>query len=130
MKKILIALVAMVALTFSANAANYSLDESAINEMFAEATVSTSVESQGILDGVDGQTRTLIAAVLEFTGLAGIGIHRLVLGTEPINCLWYFITFGGIFYIVPTIDFIVELIDLLTGSGTTYLNNPNFIMWL
>jgi len=130
MKKILIALVAMVALTFSANAANYSLDESAINEMFAEATVSTSVESQGILDGVDGQTRTLIAAVLEFTGLPGIGIHRLVLGTEPINCLWYFITFGGIFYIVPTIDFIVELIDLLTGSGTTYLNNPNFIMWL
>lgn len=130
MKKILIALVAMVALTFSANAANYSLDESAINEMFAEATVSTSVESQGILDGVDGQTRTLIAAVLEFTGLPGIGIHRLILGTEPINCLWYFITFGGIFYIVPTIDFIVELIDLLTGSGTTYLNNPNFIMWL
>lgn len=130
MKKILIALVAMVALTFSANAANYSLDESAINEMFAEATVSTSVESQGILDGVDGQTRTLIAAVLEFTGLPGIGIHRLVLGTEPINCLWYFITLGGIFYIVPTIDFIVELIDLLTGSGTTYLNNPNFIMWL
>lgn len=130
MKKILIALVAMVALTFSANAANYSLDESAINEMFAEATVSTSVESQGILDGVDGQTRTLIAAVLEFTGLPGIGIHRLVLGTEPINCLWYFITFGGIFYIVPTIDFIVELIDLLTGSGTTYLNNPKFIMWL
>lgn len=130
MKKIMIALVAMLALTFSANAANYSLDESAINEMFAEATVSTSVESQGILDGVDGQTRTLIAAVLEFTGLPGLGIHRLVLGTEPINVLWYFITFGGIFYIVPTIDFIVELIDLLTGSGTTYLNNPNFIMWL
>lgn len=130
MKKIMIALVAMLALTFSANAANYSLDESAINEMFAEATVSTSVESQGILDGVDGQTRTLIAALLEFTGLPGLGIHRLVLGTEPINVLWYFITFGGIFYIVPTIDFIVELIDLLTGSGTTYLNNPNFIMWL
>lgn len=130
MKKIMIALVAMLAMTISANAANYSLDESAINEMFAEATVSTSVESQGILDGVDGQTRTLIAACLEFTGLAGIGIHRLVLGTEPINCLWYFITFGGIFYIVPTVDFIVELIDLLTGSGTAYLNNPKFIMWL
>lgn len=130
MKKIMIALVAMLALTFSANAANYSLDESAINEMFAEATVSTSVESQGILDGVDGQTRTLIAALLEFTGLPGLGIHRLVLGTEPINVLWYFITFGGIFYIVPTVDFIVEVIDLLAGSGTAYLNNPKFIMWL
>ncbi len=130
MKKILIVLVAMVALAFSANAANYSLDESAINEMFAEATVSTSVESQGILDGVDGQTRTIIAAVIEFTGFAGIGIHRLVLGTKPINCLWYFLTFGGIFYIIPTVDFIVEIIDLLTGSGSTYINNPNFIMWL
>ncbi len=130
MKKIVIALVAMFALTFSANAANYSLDESAINEMFAEATVSTSMQSQGVLDGLDGQTRTLIAALLEFTSLPAIGIHRIVLGTEPINCLWYFLTLGGVFYIIPTIDFVVELIDLLTGSGTAYLNNPNFIMWL
>ena len=130
MKKIVIALVAMFALTFSANAANYSLDESAINEMFAEATVASSVESQGVLDGLDGQTRTIIAAVLEFTSLPAIGIHRIVLGTQPINCLWYFLTLGGVFYIIPTVDFVVELIDLLVGSGTTYLNNPNFIMWL
>ena len=62
-------------------------------------------------------------------GLGFFGIHRLILGTQPINCLWYILTVGGIFGIIPLIDWIMILIDLINGSAS-YLDNPAFIMWL
>ena len=130
MKKILVILVSLVAFSFAANAASYEVDNASIDALFNEAELVLPAEAPAALPAVDGQTKTIVSMALIFTGLNFFGIHRVILGTDIINVLWYTITFGGIFGIVPVVDFIVELLDVLDGSGTAYLNNPKFIMWL
>ena len=131
MKKFFAVIVALFAVVAVANAANYSVDEASVDALFTEAVMEAPAAPSAALPAVGGdpQVTNLIAFVLYFTGLDGIGIHRLILGTQPINCLWYFLTIGGIFYIIPTIDTIMILIDLINGSAS-YLDNPAFIMWL
>lgn len=48
--------------------------------------------------------RMLLAAILALF-LGGLGIHRVYLGSKPIIILWYILTFGGIFGLIPLIDF-------------------------
>ena len=52
---------------------------------------------------------TVLAAVLAFF-LGGLGIHRVYMGSKPILILGYFFTFGGIFGLIPLIDFIRILV--------------------
>lgn len=127
MKKILVVLVALVAFSFAANASSYSVNDASIDALFAEATMEAPAPA-GIVNA-DGQTKTLIAFVIDTIGLGAIGIHRLILGTKPVNVVWYILTFGGIFCLIPFIDWIMMLIDLLNGSAS-FINNPAFIMWL
>mgnify|MGYP006873075454 FL=1 len=134
MKKIIAIAAAMLAFAAVASANNYVANDAAIDAIVAEATVesaaSMAVAGPGQQLIADGSTCELVAFLLEFTGIgAGIGLHRLVLGTKPINMLWYFLTFGGIFGIVPIVDGVLLLIDLIQGQ-TSWLNNPAFIMWL
>ena len=131
MKKFFAAIVALLAVAAVANAAEYSVDEAAIDALFTEAVVEAPAEMMTpmVSLGGDAATTNLIALVVDYVGLGLIGIHRLILGTEPINCLWYFLTFGGIFGIIPLVDGIMLIIDLIQG-GATYLDNPAFIMWL
>ena len=131
MKKIFAVVVALVAFAAAASAANYTVDEASIDALFTEAAYEApapSAPAAGI-SGMDAQTKNIVALVVDMVGLGFIGIHRLILGTQPINCLWYFLTFGGIFGIIPLIDWIMILIDLINGSAS-YLDNPAFIMWL
>lgn len=130
MKKILVILVSLVAFSFAANAASYEVDNASIDALFNEAELVLPAEAPAVLDSLDGQTKTIVGMVLYFTGLDFFGIHRVILGTDIMNVLWYTITAGGVFGIVPTVDFIVLLLDVLNGSGTAYLNNPKFLMWL
>lgn len=62
----------------------------------------------------------VMALVLCFF-LGTLGIHRVVTGT-PISILWYLLTFGGIFGIVPLIDFIMMLVD---GNTSRFEGNPS-----
>ena len=62
----------------------------------------------------------LIAAVLCFF-LGGLGLHRVYLQSNPIIILWYLITLGGIFGLIPLIDFI----RLLMGQVDHYKGNDN-----
>ncbi|MBX3103081.1 MAG: TM2 domain-containing protein [Bacteroidetes bacterium] len=48
--------------------------------------------------------KQILAIILCFF-LGGLAIHRVVMGGTPWLILFYFITFGGIFGIVPLIDF-------------------------
>ena len=131
MKKFFAVIVALFAVVAVANAANYSVDEASIDALFTEAVMEAPAAPAAALPAIGGdpQITNIIALVVDMVGLGFFGIHRLILGTQPINCLWYFLTIGGIFYIIPTIDTIMILIDLINGSAS-YLDNPAFIMWL
>jgi len=69
-----------------------------------------------------GDHNSVVAILLAFF-LGGLGIHRVYLGGKPILILFYIITFGGIFGILPLIDFI----RLIIGHMDHYENNNSFI---
>ena len=131
MKKFFAVIVALFAVVAVANAANYSVDEASIDALFTEAVMEAPAAPAAALPAVGGdpQVTNIIALVVDMVGLGFFGIHRLILGTQPINCLWYILTVGGIFGIIPLIDWVMILIDLINGSAS-YLDNPAFIMWL
>lgn len=133
MKKIFAILVAMVAFTFAAKAASYEISDASVDALLAEAEMvapaATSATAAAGLSSSDGQTKTIVAFVLDTVGLGCFGIHRLILGTRAINVLLYIITFGGIFGIIPLVDWIMLLLDLVEGNAS-YIGNPSFIMWL
>jgi TM2 domain-containing membrane protein YozV len=62
-----------------------------------------------------------ILAIILCAFLGTMGIHRVITGT-PISILWYLLTLGGIFGIVPLIDFIMMLID---GNTTRFEGNSS-----
>ncbi len=61
--------------------------------------------------------------------LGGLGIHRVYLGGRGILILFYFITCGGIFGIIPLVDWIVLLVGAIKEDIGQYVNNDAFIMW-
>ncbi len=132
MKKVLAAFVAILAFTAVASATNYSVDEASIDALFTEAVVeapSVAVNPINVSIGGDPAITNVVALVVDWIGLGAFGIHRLILGTKPINCLWYFLTFGGIFGVIPLVDGILLILDLVQGSAS-WLDNPAFIMWI
>ena len=63
----------------------------------------------------------IVAAVIAFF-LGWLGIHRVYMGGSGILILLYIITLGGIFGLIPLIDFI----RLLIGHGDHYRGNSDF----
>ncbi len=63
----------------------------------------------------------IVAAIICFF-IGWLGIHRVYLGGKGSLILLYFITFGGIFGLLPLIDFI----RLLIGDVGHYTNNDDF----
>ena len=132
MKKFFAVIVALFAVVAVANAANYSVDEASIDALFTEAVMEAPAAPVAPATPAlqsDPAIVNVVALVIDWIGLGGIGIHRLILGTKPINCLWYFLTIGGIFGIIPLVDGIMLIVDLIQGSAS-YFDNPAFIMWL
>ena len=91
----------------------------------AEHKVQTRAErywkSQPIrVSGPDSTTEQIFAAVLcIFFGW--LELHRVYLKSDPIIILWYFISFGGFFGLIPLIDFI----RILMGQTGHYKGNSN-----
>lgn len=69
-----------------------------------------------------GDHNAVIAILLAFF-LGGLGLHRVYLGGRPILILFYIITFGGIFGLLPLIDFI----RLIIGQMDHYEGNDKFL---
>ena len=120
-----------------ANATSYSIDEQAVDQLFENAieTSMTSVNATDLSSVASNVSSTVSAAkekdavvaiVLDFF-LGGLGIHRFYLGTETLTGLGYIFTCGGIFGIVPLVDFIVLIID--NKDISPYIDNPKFFMW-
>jgi TM2 domain-containing membrane protein YozV len=119
------------------NAASYTLDEQKIDQLFDEAVETSMITTLG--DGltelpagfpamaVASNDKDVVVALLLDFFLGGLGIHRFYLGTKTMTGIGYILTFGGIFGIVPLIDFIVLIID--NDDISPYIDNPKFFMW-
>lgn len=72
--------------------------------------------------------RKLTAALLAFPFPFGIvGLHRIYLGTKPYVPVAYIASLGGIFGVLPLVDFFVILFD---KDFDQYNNNPKVLMWV
>lgn len=72
--------------------------------------------------------RRIIATVLAFPFPFGIvGLHRIYLGTKPYVPIAYIASLGGIFGVLPLIDFFVLAID---KDFEQYENNSKVLMWV
>jgi TM2 domain-containing membrane protein YozV len=71
------------------------------------------------------ENKKLVALILTAT-LGMLGVHRLYLGTKPWIPAIYLFTFGGCFFILPFIDFVVLLIS---KDISKFENNNKVFMW-
>ncbi len=72
--------------------------------------------------------RKLTAAILAFPFPFGIvGLHRIYLGTKPYVPVVYIATLGGIFGVLPLIDFFAIIFD---KDFESYNENGKVLMWV
>lgn len=117
---------------------NYFIDDLKVEQLFTNSVdISLSASSQSMLANQNGKAagnafyapgekNFATALVLNFF-LGVLGIHRLYLGTKTFTWVGYILTCGGIFGIVPLIDFIVLIIN--NDDISPYVDNPKFFMW-
>jgi len=77
-------------------------------------------------DVVFHKKHRLVAALLAFP-LGIFGLHRLYMHTAPIVPFVYIATFGGLFGVLPFIDFVLILLN--KDIHLTYTSNPHLFMW-
>jgi TM2 domain-containing membrane protein YozV len=74
------------------------------------------------------KNKRITAAILAFPFPFGIvGLHRIYLGTAPYVPVVYIGSLGGIFGILPFIDFCVLILD---KDETRYIDNKKVFMWV
>lgn len=74
------------------------------------------------------KNKKLIAAILAFPFPFGIvGLHRIYLGSSPFVPIVYIGSLGGVFGILPLIDFIAILTQ---PNIEEYLDNDKVFMWI
>ncbi len=77
-------------------------------------------------DTIHHKKHRLVAALLAFP-LGVFGLHRMYLGTSGNVPLIYIVTVGGVFGVLPFIDFV--LILLSKDINKTYTGNQHLFMW-
>lgn len=139
MKKVSLVICLLLAVFFvkNANASTYSIDMNSIDKMFSEAIetsmismnagVLSTLPSNAATTAVAPKEKTFVAAILLDFFLGGLGVHRFYLGTKTMTGIGYILTCGGIFGIVPLVDFIVLIVD--NDDISPYIDNPKFFMW-
>jgi TM2 domain-containing membrane protein YozV len=120
--------------SFNSKASGYIANDNRIDGLFASAPEVSNVSLTDLsLTGYSTTTLAgsnkdaIVAIVLDFF-LGGFGVHRFYLGTEVMTGIGYILTCGGIFGIVPLVDFVVLIID--NKDISKYVNNPKFFMWV
>ena len=134
MKKLVFSLIAILAIAVSANAADYTVDDNAIDALIeASAEVSplslmpeAAVPAAATLSSANSNP---VAAFLLCTFLGGFGVHRHYMGTRPWMWAIYTFTFGGIFGIIPLIDWVMLIVGLVDDDISDFVGNTKFIMW-
>ena len=137
MKKLVLSVIAVLAIAISANAANYKVDNNAIDNIIENATevVVLDVEAPAAANlPVFEQKEINVTTAFLLSWLLGyFGVHRHYMGTKPLMWLWYTITMGGL-GVIWSVDTILLFLDLIkVGEGNylnKFINNPKFIVWL
>jgi TM2 domain-containing membrane protein YozV len=141
MKKVLfLSMICLVSMcTFAANNNEYYINDQKVEQLFTNSVdASLTAFSESNLVNTAGNAnfnsatfkasdKSFVAAILLNFFLGGLGIHRLYLGTETLTWVGYILTCGGIFGIVPLVDFIVLIIH--NDDLSPYIDNPKFFMW-
>ena len=135
MKKLVLSIIAVLAIAFSANAANYKVDNNAIDALIENAEevmvldVAEAAPAAANLPAVSQkEVQPAVALILNFI-VGGFGIHRHYMGTAPGMWALYTFTLGGIFGIVTFVDFIMLIIGTVDNDISRYINNRKFFMW-
>jgi TM2 domain-containing membrane protein YozV len=124
MKKLLTVLFLFTALAGFSNS-KYVIDDAQV-ESLMEQSVAVQFDAESLASMQAGDPQAMVAAVLAFF-LGGFGIHRVYLGGKVGLVFIYFFTCGGIFGIVPLIDFVVLLMN--SSDISSYVGNDSFFMW-
>ncbi|HPH23607.1 MAG TPA: TM2 domain-containing protein [Chitinophagaceae bacterium] len=155
MKKTTLLLAMIIGLTISqSNAAtfpkatetvnnSYTINDDDVEALFANSTeldlntISSKEESLnlfGTTTNANSATfkkassgKSAIAAIVIDFFVGGLGIHRAYLGTKTFTWIGYILTCGGIFGIVPLVDFIVLIVN--ANNISQFENNSKFFMW-
>lgn len=133
MKKLVLSIIAVLAIAFSASAANYKVDNNAIDNLIENAeevyTLDIAAPAAANLPTVSQKdVNSTTALILNFF-LGYFGVHRHYMGTAPGMWALYTFTVGGIFGIVDMIDFIMLIIGVVNNDISKYINNRKFFMW-
>lgn len=139
MKKLIVSLVAVLAIAFSANAASYKVDNNAVDALIENATevftadfmapaAATATATVQAAKEINTTTAFLLSWLLGF-----FGVHRHYLGTAP--WMWAVYTFtGGGLGILYSVDTILLFLDLIkVGEGgyiNKFINNNKVIVWI
>lgn len=135
MKKIIISLIAILAIAVSANAANYTVNDDAIDALIEASAEVSPLELMPMASLPSSPSATISKTVSPAASfilcffLGGFGVHRHYMGTRPGMWAIYTFTFGGIFGIIPFVDWVMLLIGLVDDDINKYCGNTKFIMW-
>ena len=133
MKKLIVSVIAVLAIAFSANAANYKVDNNAIDSVIENAvevvTLDVASPAAPALPAMAAAEKKPVVALIFNFFFGGLGIHRHYMGTSPGMWAIYTFTFAGIFGIVPTVDFIMLIIGVVKDDISAYIGNTKFFMW-
>jgi TM2 domain-containing membrane protein YozV len=126
--------------TFAANGSEYVINDQKVEQLFTnsvDASLSVLSDNKSLLNthqfdfskGAKFQSsdKSFVAAILLNFFLGGLGIHRLYMGTATMTWIGYILTCGGIFGIVPFVDFIVLIVH--NDDISEYIDNTKFFMW-
>lgn len=133
MKKFIISVIAVLAVAISASAANYKVDDNAIDSIIENATevvtLDVAAPAAANLPAFEQKQVTPVTALILNFFLGGFGIHRHYMGTAPGMWAFYTFTVAGIFGIVPTVDLIMLIIGVIDNDISRYVNNRKIFMW-
>ena len=139
MKKLIVSIIAVLGITFAANAANYTVDNNAIDALIETSAEVFTAEFMtpapaAAVAPASGEINNVVAFILSWF-LGEYGIHRYYLGCgSSAPWLWAVYTFtAGGFGILWGVDTILIFLDLI-GAGQGYLskfiNNEKIIVWI
>ncbi len=129
MKKILtVMLVMVIGYTSQAATSDYFVNDAQVEQVLNDAQINDLNTADFDFNyfsttAVQAEKNLVVALVLDFF-LGGLAIHRVYLGGKGSLILIYFITCGGIFGVVPLVDFFIMI-----GNLDQFIDNDKFIAW-
>ncbi len=113
----------------------YDTDNQIVDSTFVEYSESQSLSDNDITNPIlklfrkkQKNNQRIIAAALAFPFPFGIvGLHRIYLGTKPHVPVVYIGTFGGVFGLLPLVDFCALAFD---KDFEHYQQNGQVFMWI